>query len=70
MYARVIVVARRVSYLDVTDNRHVDGHDYMYALSEILDSAREAIFILVSLSNRVETVSLMSHLIIGLVAYT
>ncbi|KAF7797283.1 hypothetical protein EIP86_008478 [Pleurotus ostreatoroseus] len=25
---------------------HVDGHDYMYALSEILDSAREAIFIL------------------------
>lgn len=31
---------------DVCD-RHVDGHDYMYALSEILDSAREAIFILV-----------------------
>ncbi|PCH39070.1 phospholipase D/nuclease [Wolfiporia cocos MD-104 SS10] len=25
---------------------HIDGHDYMYALSEILDSAREAIFIL------------------------
>ncbi|PSS38102.1 hypothetical protein PHLCEN_2v82 [Hermanssonia centrifuga] len=25
---------------------HVDGHDYMYALSEMLDSAREAIFIL------------------------
>lgn len=27
--------------------RHIDGHDYMYALSEILDSARECIFILV-----------------------
>ncbi|KAH9840894.1 phospholipase D/nuclease [Rhodofomes roseus] len=25
---------------------HVDGHDYMYALSEILDSARDCIFIL------------------------
>ncbi|KAJ3559198.1 hypothetical protein NM688_g486 [Phlebia brevispora] len=25
---------------------HIDGHDYMYALSEILESAREAIFIL------------------------
>ncbi|EJC99464.1 phospholipase D [Fomitiporia mediterranea MF3/22] len=25
---------------------HVDGHDYMYALSEILDSAKECIFIL------------------------
>lgn len=31
--------------------RHIDGHDYMYALSEILESAREAIFILVSLSD-------------------
>lgn len=28
--------------------RHIDGHDYMYALSEMLESAREAIFILVS----------------------
>ncbi|KAI0933193.1 hypothetical protein AcV7_004734 [Taiwanofungus camphoratus] len=25
---------------------HIDGHDYMYAVSEMLDSAREAIFIL------------------------
>lgn len=25
---------------------HIDGHDYMYALSEILDSAKECIFIL------------------------
>ena len=28
-------------------HRHIDGHDYMYAVSEILDSAKEAIFILV-----------------------
>lgn len=27
--------------------RHIDGHDYMYALSEMLDSAKECIFILV-----------------------
>ncbi|EIN06494.1 phospholipase D/nuclease [Punctularia strigosozonata HHB-11173 SS5] len=27
---------------------HIDGHDYMYALSEMLDSAKEAIFILAS----------------------
>jgi phospholipase D1/2 len=27
-------------------SRHIDGHDYMYALSEILDSAKEAIFIM------------------------
>lgn len=33
-------------------HRHVDGHDYMYALSEILESAREAIFILVRFTSR------------------
>ena len=27
--------------------RHIDGHDYMWAVSEMLDRAREAIFILV-----------------------
>ena len=27
--------------------RHIAGHDYFYALSELLDSARECIFILV-----------------------
>lgn len=27
--------------------RHVDGHDYMYAVSEMLESAKEVIFILV-----------------------
>jgi phospholipase D1/2 len=26
--------------------RHIDGHDYFWALSEILDSAKEVIFIL------------------------
>jgi phosphatidylserine/phosphatidylglycerophosphate/cardiolipin synthase-like enzyme len=30
--------------------RHIDGHDYFYALSEMLDSARECIFILVCVS--------------------
>ena len=33
--------------------RHIDGHDYMYALSEMLESAREAIFILVRRDPRV-----------------
>lgn len=27
--------------------RHIDGQDYMWAVSEILDSARDVIFILV-----------------------
>lgn len=27
--------------------RHIDGQDYMWAVSEILDSAKDAIFILV-----------------------
>ena len=27
--------------------RHIDGHDYMWAVSELLDRAQEAIFILV-----------------------
>jgi hypothetical protein len=31
-------------------SRHIDGHDYFYALSEMLDSARECIFILVCVS--------------------
>jgi len=31
----------------LTPYRHVDGHDYMYAVSEMLDSAKHAIFILV-----------------------
>jgi len=28
-------------------SRHIDGHDYFYALSEMLESARECIFIMV-----------------------
>lgn len=31
-------------------SRHIAGHDYFYALSEMLDSARECIFILVCVS--------------------
>lgn len=27
--------------------RHIDGHDYFYALSEVLDGAQDCIFILV-----------------------
>ena len=27
--------------------RHIDGHDYMWAVSELLEKAQEAIFILV-----------------------
>ncbi|KAF7980984.1 hypothetical protein HWV62_35794 [Athelia sp. TMB] len=38
------------SFADERDNNfvkwHIDGHDYMYALSEMLDSAKESIFIL------------------------
>lgn len=32
---------------DGDGSRHIDGHDYFYALSEMLDSAKECIFILV-----------------------
>ncbi|KAF8758613.1 Phospholipase d [Rhizoctonia solani] len=38
------------SFADIRDNNtvkwHIDGHDYFWALSEILDSAKECIFIL------------------------
>lgn len=41
-----LFVSRRLSsYLQLS--RHIDGHDYFYALSEMLESARECIFILV-----------------------
>lgn len=40
-------VACFVNELKLTLTRHVDGHDYMYAVSEMLESAKEAIFILV-----------------------
>ena len=36
-----------VRYAETLIYRHIDGHDYMYALSEMLESARECIFILV-----------------------
>lgn len=31
-------------------SRHIDGHDYMYAVSEMLESAKQAIFILVCIN--------------------
>ena len=34
-------------FLAQMDRRHVDGHDYMWAVSEMIDGAEEAIFILV-----------------------
>lgn len=39
--------AFEIDLIDVF-SRHIDGHDYMWAVSEIIDSAKEAIFILVS----------------------
>lgn len=40
-------------------SRHIDGHDYFYALSEMLDSARECIFILVCVPFALISVSYM-----------
>ncbi|CAE6399900.1 unnamed protein product [Rhizoctonia solani] len=41
---------RFTSYADIRENNtvkwHIDGHDYFWALSEIIDSAKECIFIL------------------------
>ncbi|CUA74327.1 Phospholipase D p2 [Rhizoctonia solani] len=41
---------RFTSFADIRDNNtvkwHIDGHDYFWAMSEILDSAQECIFIL------------------------
>ena len=39
----------RFQWWDFVDrvHRHVDGHDYMWALSELLESAQEVIFIMV-----------------------
>ncbi|KAJ1303942.1 hypothetical protein OPQ81_008353 [Rhizoctonia solani] len=41
---------RFTSFADIRENNtvkwHIDGHDYFWAMSEILDSARECIFIL------------------------
>jgi phosphatidylserine/phosphatidylglycerophosphate/cardiolipin synthase-like enzyme len=43
-------------------SRHIDGHDYFYALSEMLDSARECIFIMVCVS-----LALISAILVTLV---
>ena len=48
----------------LTPRRHIDGHDYFWALSEMLDSAKECIFILVrDLRILISYVILMSHLL-------
>jgi hypothetical protein len=44
VYYRQILFIVRMLMVEI---RHVDGHDYMWALSELLDGAKEAIFILV-----------------------
>ena len=37
--------------------RHIDGHDYMWAISEMIDSAKEFIFIMVwSSTDRVASI--------------
>ena len=37
--------------------RHIDGHDYMWAISEMIDSAKEFIFIMVwSCTDRVASI--------------
>ena len=48
--------------------RHIDGLDYMYALSEMIDSAQEVILILVS-TIALSPISVYSKLFSGLVAY-
>lgn len=48
--------------------RHVDGHDYMWAVSEMIDSAKEFIFILVRCS--VDHLLAELDLTSGLVAYS
>lgn len=49
-------------------SRHVDGHDYMWAISEMIDRAKEVIFILVCaiLTTRLRASSSET----GLVAYS
>jgi hypothetical protein len=46
-YASLFFCSSVPSNLDADYVRHVDGHDFMYAVSELMDNAREAIFILV-----------------------
>jgi len=48
-------------------DRHIDGNDYMWALSEMLDSAKEFIFILVCIL--VWFLWTCSNLLSGLVAH-
>jgi hypothetical protein len=41
--------------------RHVDGHDYMWAVSEMIDRAKEFIFILVISLHAVPTDHLLTE---------
>lgn len=61
----LITSTRAVRYVNHNHHygRHIDGHDYMWAVSELLDKAQEAIFILVStLSPRYSCACLRSGL--------
>lgn len=54
-----------------TYDRHVDGHDYMWAVSEMIDSAKEFIFILVTYMLFLRIIYLLKlDLTSGLVAYS
>jgi hypothetical protein len=43
------------------ENRHIDGHDYMWALSELLENAQEAILILVRCVTQYSPSNLTAH---------
>ena len=43
--------------VSLLSERHIDGHDYMWAISEMIDSAKELIFIMVwSSTHRVTSI--------------
>ena len=73
MHDRPMINPRKERYHILTAIRHVDGHDYMYALSEMLDGAKECIFILVSpfiLSYHAVVGHILKLICLGLVAHT
>jgi len=46
-------------------DRHIDGHDYMWAVSEMLDNARDVIFIMVCASVLGVCVADMANVMMG-----
>jgi phosphatidylserine/phosphatidylglycerophosphate/cardiolipin synthase-like enzyme len=61
------------SFFNLTLNeRHIDGNDYMWAVSEMIDSAKEFIFILVTHAQAVLRIICLLELDLtsGLVAYS